>query len=41
MFCQIFLLAEVKECAIITYKHRIYKVFNELPNNLRLRSLRT
>ena len=35
MFYQIFLLPQVTLCAIITYKHRIY----ELPNNLRLKIL--
>ena len=35
MFYQIFLKPQVKQCAIITYKHGIY----ELPNNLRLRIL--
>ena len=33
MFYQIFFLAQVKRWAIITYKHGIY----ELPNDLRLR----
>ena len=32
MFCQIFLSPQVKQCAVITHKHGIY----ELPNNLRL-----
>ena len=35
MFYQIFLSPQVKWCAIITYKHGIY----ELPNDLRLRKL--
>ena len=35
MFYQIFLSPQVKQCAIITYKHGIYK----LPNDLRLRIL--
>ena len=36
MYYQIFLSPQVKGWAIITYKHGIY----ELPNNLRLRKLR-
>ena len=39
MFCQIFLSPEVKRRAIITYKHSVYEVPNELPNDLRLRIL--
>ena len=39
MFYQIFLLPQVKRCAIITYKHGIYELPHELPNNLRLRIL--
>ena len=39
MFYQIFLSAQVKRCAIITYKHGIYELPHELPNNLRLRIL--
>ena len=35
MFYQIFLSPQVKQCAIITYKHGIY----ELPNDLRLKIL--
>ena len=34
MFHQIFLSPEVKRCAIITYKHGIYKLSHELPNDL-------
>ena len=37
MFYQIFFLAEVKRWAIITYKHGIYELPHELPNDLRLR----
>ena len=40
MFYQIFFTPEVKRWAIITYKHGIYKLSNELPNDLRLRMLR-
>ena len=36
MFCQIFLSPEVKRLAIITYKHGIYELPHELPNDLRL-----
>ena len=35
MFHQTFLSRQVKQCAIITYKHGIYK----LPNDLRLKKL--
>ena len=36
MFCKIFLSSQVKRCVIITYKHGIYELPNELPNDLRL-----
>ena len=36
MFYQIFLSAQVKQWAIITYKHCIYELPHELPNDLRL-----
>ena len=36
IFCQIF---QVKRCAIITYKHGIYELPHELPNDLGLRKL--
>ena len=39
MFYQIFLSPQIKGCTIITYKHSIYKLPQELPNNLRLRIL--
>ena len=39
MFYQIFLSPQVKRCAIITYKHRIYELPHEFPNKLRLRIL--
>ena len=39
MFYQIFLSAQVKRWAIITYKHGIYELPLELPNDLRLRKL--
>ena len=35
MFYQIFLSPEVKRCAIITYKHGIYKLPHKLTNYLR------
>ena len=35
MFYQIFRLPEVKRCAIITHKHGVYELPNELPNDLR------
>ena len=40
MFYQIFLSPQVKRWAIITYKHGIYELPHELPNDLRLRDLR-
>ena len=39
MFYQIFLSQQVKGCEIITYKHGIYELPHELPNDLRLRIL--
>ena len=36
MFYQIFLSPHVKQCAIIAYKHGIYEMPHELPNNVRL-----
>ena len=33
MFYQILLLSQVKRCVIITYKHSIYKLPPELPND--------
>ena len=39
MFYQIFLSPQVKRWAIITYKHGIYELPHELPNDLRLRKL--
>ena len=39
MFYQIFFSPQVKRCAIITYKHGIYELPHELPNDLRLRIL--
>ena len=40
MFYHIFLSPQVKRCAIITYKHGICYLLNELPNDLRLKILR-
>ena len=40
MIYQIFLSPQLKRCAIITYKHEIYELPHELPNDLRLRILR-
>ena len=37
MFYQIFLSPQEKRCAIITYKHGIYELRHELPNDLRHR----
>ena len=39
MFYQIILSPQVKRWGIITYKHGIYELPRELPNNLRLRIL--
>ena len=39
MFYKIFLSPQVKQCAIITYKHGIFELPQELPNDLRLRIL--
>ena len=39
MFYQFFLLPQVNRCAIITYKHGMYELPHELPDDLRLRIL--
>ena len=39
MFYQIFFSPQVKRLAIITYKHGIYELPQELPNDLRLKIL--
>ena len=39
MFYQIFLFPQVKQCAIITYKHGIYDLPQEFPNDLGLRKI--
>ena len=39
MFYQILLSPQVKRWAIITYKHGIWELRHELPNDLRLRTL--
>ena len=39
MFYQIFLSSQVKQWAIITYKHGMYELPQELPNDLILRIL--
>ena len=39
MFYRIFLLPQVKHCAIIADKHGIEEFPDEVPNNLRLRLL--
>ena len=38
-FYQIFLSPQMKRWTVITYKHGIYELPNELPNDLRLRKL--
>ena len=35
----VFLSSQIKLCAIISYKHGIYELPHELPNELRLRIL--
>ena len=37
-FYQIFLSPQLKQTAIITYKHSIYELPHKLPNNLSLES---
>ena len=39
MFYQIFLSPQEKRYSLITYKHSIYELAHELPNDLRLRIL--
>ena len=39
MFNQIFFSPQVKQLVIVAYKHSIYELPHELPNNLRLRIL--
>ena len=39
MFYQIFLTPQLKWCTIITYKHGIYDLPHEKPNDLTLREL--
>ena len=39
MCYQIFYSLQVKQYAIITYKHGIYELPHELPNNIKLRIL--
>ena len=39
MLYPIFLLPQVRRCTIITYKHEIYELSHEFPNELRLRIL--
>ena len=36
MFYQIFLSPKLKGCQIITYKHGIYELPDEMPNDFRL-----
>ena len=40
MFYQIFLSPQVTRWAVITYRHGIYEVPYELPNDLKLKDLR-
>ena len=39
MFYQILFSPQVKRCAVITYKHGMYDLPHELPNDLRRRIL--
>ena len=39
MFYQTILSPQVKKYAIITYKHGIYELSHDLPNDMRLRML--
>ena len=39
MFYQIVFSPHVKQCVIITYKHGMYELPHEFPNDLRLRIL--
>ena len=39
MFYQIFLSPQMKQWAIITYKHDVHELSHDLPNDLRLRIL--
>ena len=39
VFYQVFLSPQMKRCAVITYKHGIYELPHELPNDLRLKKL--
>ena len=39
MYYQIFYSLQVKQYAIITYKHGIYELPHDLPNNIKLRIL--
>ena len=40
MFYQIFLSPQVERCAIIIYKHGIYELLHELPNQILGKGLR-
>ena len=40
MFYQIFLSPQVERCAIIIYKHGIYELLHELPNEILGKGLR-
>ena len=40
MFYQFFFSPQVKPWAIITYKHGIYELPHELPNDLRLKNIK-
>ena len=40
MFYKVFFLPQVKRSVIITYKHGIYELHLELPNDLKLKIIR-
>ena len=38
MFYQILFSPQVKRCAVISYKHGMYELPHEMPNDIRLRT---
>ena len=39
MFCKILISPQMNRCEVVPYKHGIYELPHELPNDLRLRKL--
>ena len=39
MFYQILFSPQVKRCAVISYKHGMYELPHEMPNDIRLRTV--